>query len=217
MTLQEVSRLAAQGEGRFLEFKRKVPRPERIAREVIAFANTKGGRVLLGVDDDGTVVGLRDAGEEEFMLLRAMNSFCDPPVDFDLERVEIAHRRDVVVVMVPESRTKPHYLVENEEDGRTLAFIRIDDKSVEASSESLALMLSTDSEPVQFEFGDKERLLMRYLEEYGRISVTEFASLANIAEDDASHTLVLLTRGSILELQADHRGDYFTLAYDAAR
>src|SRR5690625_678212 len=129
MTLQEVSRLAAQGEGRFLEFKRKVPRPERIAREVIAFANTKGGRVLLGVDDDGTVVGLRDAGEEEFMLLRAMNSFCDPPVDFDLERVEIAHRRDVVVVMVPESRTKPPYLVENAEDGRTLAFIRIDDKS----------------------------------------------------------------------------------------
>src|SRR5690625_5960823 len=80
-----------------------------------------------------------------------------------------------------------HYLVENEEDGRTLAFIRIDDKSVEASSESLALMMSTDSEPVQFEFGDKERLLMRYLEEYGRISVTEFASLANIARSE-EHT-----------------------------
>ena len=217
MTVQEVSRLAAQGEGRFLEFKRKVPRPERIAREVIAFANTQGGHLLLGVDDDGTVVGLRDAGEEEFMLVRAMNSYCEPPVNFDLQRVEIAHRRDVVVVRVPESRTKPHYLVEDEGEERLTAFIRIDDKSVEASSESLALLTTSESEPVQFEFGEKERLLMRYLEEYGRISVAEFASLANITEDEASQTLIVLTRGSILELQADHRGDYFTLAYDAAR
>ena len=55
MTLQELNQLASLGEGPSLEFKRKVPRPERIAKEVIAFANTRGGRLLLGVDDDGTI------------------------------------------------------------------------------------------------------------------------------------------------------------------
>ena len=57
MTSNDVKRLAAMGEGRTLEFKNRVPRPERIAREVIALANTDGGTVLVGVDDDGTVLG----------------------------------------------------------------------------------------------------------------------------------------------------------------
>ena len=66
MTLEEIKRLVARGEGRHLEFKRRVPEPERVAKEVVAFANSGGGRLLLGVDDDGTIVGVRDSEEEEF-------------------------------------------------------------------------------------------------------------------------------------------------------
>ncbi|MFW5973323.1 MAG: helix-turn-helix domain-containing protein [Bacteroidota bacterium] len=214
MTPQDVSRLASMGEGTFLEFKRKVPRPQRIAKEIIAFANTRGGQVLLGVDDDGSVVGLRDAGEEEFALKRAMTDFCDPPVSIDIDRVEIAHRRDVVVVRVPESRNKPHYLVHDEEDDRRVAYIRIDDKSVEASQEAIALMAVPNTEPVSFEFGENEYLLMRYLDQYGRITVSEFSALANISETIASETLIVLTRASVLDLHAGHRSDYFTLSLE---
>lgn len=214
MTLQELSRLTSLGEGTFLEFKRRVPRPERIAKEIIAFANTRGGQLLLGVDDDGTVKGLRDAGEEEFALRRAMRDYCDPPVDMEIIRVEIAHRRDVVIVRVPESRIKPHYLLTNGEATRRVPYVRIDDKSVEASREALVLMTTDDSAPVSFEFGENERLLMRYLDQYGRITVSEFATLANIPEEVASNTLVLMTRADLLELHAGHYSDYFTLSYE---
>ena len=52
MTHRQLERLVAVGEGQHLEFKRQVPRPQRLAKEVIAFANSGGGHLLLGVDDD---------------------------------------------------------------------------------------------------------------------------------------------------------------------
>lgn len=212
MTLQEVNQLASLGEGLNLEFKRKVPKPERIAKEVIAFANTHGGRLLLGVDDDGSVVGVRDAEEEEFALQHALNAHCDPPVPFDVAHVAVTNRRFVIVVHVPESDEKPHYLVNGGE--ARVAYVRVDDQSVEASREHVRLMRNAPAEgKVTFEFGEKELMLMRYLETYGQITVRQFASLANIPRKRASQTLVLLTRANILRLHPDPKHDYFTLAY----
>ena len=214
MTLQELSQLASLGEGANLEFKRKVPQPERIAKEMIAFANTRGGRILLGVDDDGSVVGLRDVEEEEFELRRALNRHCEPQLAFSVDRVPVAHRREVIVVHVPESREKPHFLVSSENGAARSAYIRVEDKSVEASQEALHLMRKDDgSNAVSFEFGEKELMLMRYLDNYGRITVKQFASLANISKRHASRILVLLTKANVLRLHVDPRHDYFTLAY----
>ena len=58
---------------------------------------------------------------------------------------------------------------------------------------------------VTFEYGDKEALLMRYLDAYGRITVAAFAQLAAIPARRASHTLVLLTRAGLLRHHLDAR------------
>ena len=249
MTWQELMRFVAMGEGTYLEFKRKVPRPERIAKELIAFANTKGGRLLLGVDDDGSVLGARDAEEEEFALCRAMQECVSPPVQFSVERVPITRRRDVLVVRVPESSEKPHFLnvrrllpavgeqrgsghASREHEARKdhgtqhgharvrdmakagesrIAYLRVRDESVEASREAVRLMVEErNAQPVTFEFGEKELMLMRYLDDYGRITVEQFARIADITRPVASKTLVLLTRANVLRLHTDPRGDYFT-------
>ncbi|MEX0821741.1 MAG: ATP-binding protein [Rhodothermales bacterium] len=215
MTLQELAQLVSLGEGANLEFKRKVPKPERIAKEMIALANTKGGRLLLGVDDDGTIVGLRDAEEEEFALRRALNAHVSPPLEFTAERVPVARRRDVVIVHVPASSSRPHYLRSRKNGSDHSAYVRVNDKSVEASREAIRLMKDEDASAVTFEFGDNELMLMRYLEKYGKITVKQFARIANISRGRASSTLVLLTRANVLRLHADHRHDYFTLAYES--
>lgn len=216
MTLQELNQLASLGEGLNLEFKRKVPQPERIAKEVIAFANTRGGRLLLGVDDDGSVVGVRDAEEEEFALVHALDAHCDPPVPIEAEHVPVSSRRYVIVVHVPESDAKPHYLVNGGET--RVAYVRVGDQSVEASREHVRLMRDDPSAgKVTFVFGEKELMLMRYLETYGRITVSQFARLAGIPRKRASQTLVLLTRANILRLHPDPKHDFFTLAYGDLR
>lgn len=217
MTLHELKQIVSLGEGLHLEFKRRVPRAERIAKEVIALANTHGGRLLLGVSDDGTIVGLRDAAEELFALRQALEACCAPPVTYETERVPVEGRRDVIVVIVPESREKPHFLIDASSGSALaegVAYVRTGEMSVEASPESVRLMQEEGSlNGATFEFGDNEMLLLRYLEDYARVTVDEFAQMAGISPEKASQTLISLTKANILQLQADRREDYFTLAY----
>ena len=217
MTLQELSQLVSLGEGLRLEFKRKVPRPERFAKEIIALANTRGGRVLIGVDDDGTLAGVRDAEEEEYALRQALLGRCDPPVDIATERVPVSRKRNVILVTVPESKQKPHFLVNggavNGEKTKPTAYVRVKDMSIEASREARRLMREEQRDrDVLFEFGENEQMLLRYLDSYGRITVRQFARLAAIPRRRASQTLVLLTRAGVLRLHPDLGDDYFTLA-----
>src|SRR5690606_28111382 len=142
---------------------------ERIAREIIALANARGGKLLLGVDDDGTIVGLRDAEEERFVLRQALDTHCDPIVEVGLELVAVTAKREVLVVDVPESREKPHFLVgtTNGSAGTRVAYVRVGEQSVEASREAVRLMkFEREPHDVHFEFGEKERALMRYLDRH---------------------------------------------------
>ena len=214
MNLQQLTQLVALGEGLHLEFKRKVPKAERLAKEIIAFANTHGGRLLLGIDDDGTITGVRDAHETEFALRQALDAHCDPPVPINITNVPISKRREVLIVHVPESGAKPHYLLNREGSETRTAYVRVDEMSVEASPEARRLMRAArKQEDVTFEFGDHELMLMRYLESYGRVTVDQYARIAGIPPWRASRTLVLMARAKLLKLHPDRNEDYFTLAY----
>lgn len=64
------------GENDFLEFKRKASFPEKIVKEIVAFANTRGGDLLIGVDDNGTIPGLKFAEEDAWVLDNAIQQYC---------------------------------------------------------------------------------------------------------------------------------------------
>lgn len=219
MDLTDLKRYVRLGEGLHTEFKRRVPRPERIAKETIAFANAAGGRIFLGVDDDGTIVGLRDAAEEEFALLEALEAHVAPHLEVGIARVPVTPRREVLVVDVPASPRKPHFLVggtADERGGRRVAYVRVGASSVEASREAVRLMrFERAPRDVVFEFGEKERKLMSYLERHEQITVEAFARLASIPRRTASRTLVLLAQANVLRLHPSEGEDYFTLAYAA--
>lgn len=218
MNLDELKRLVALGEGKHLEFKRRVPSPERIAKEVVAFANSDGGKVLLGVDDDGQISGLKDVQEELFLLENALERHCDPPIDFRISTLPVSRRREVLVIDVPNSADKPHFLVRPENGSKGVAYVRVDDRSIEASKELVRLMRwKKNPTDTRFEFGPKEQLLMRYLDSYHRITVDQFARVANVPVKAASWKLLLLTRAGILQLHPDDREDYFTLSGEALR
>lgn len=213
MTLDDVKRIVARGEGQHIEFKRRVPTHERIAKEMIAFANTGGGTVLIGVNDDGTVVGVKDADEEEFSLRQAVASHCRPAVRWRSYRVPVTAKRDVLVVTVPRSASKPHFLLPTDGDDQA-AYIRVDEMSMEASPETVALLRSeTSNQGVHFEMGETELVLLRYLEQYGSITVDAWANVSNTDRNAAGDLLVTLTRAGVLAHQTSDRGDYFTLHY----
>jgi predicted HTH transcriptional regulator len=147
------------------------------------------------------------------VLSEALDVYVDPELDFKIQTTRIRRRRDVIVVTVPESKRKPHYLVSKEKPGSRTAFVRVDDRTVAASKELRRLLRTEDSDTgVHFEFGNAEHALMRYLDRYHTITLPQFSRLAQIPMHRASRSLVLLTRAGIVDLQPGEDLDTYTLS-----
>ncbi len=216
MDVMELKNLIAEGESFTIEFKRQFSSAEKIAKELIAFANTKGGMILFGVDDDGTIVGVESEKSETDLIFEAAKNYCEPEIVPIVQVIEL-NGKDVVVAIVEESVRKPHRLQDykNKIDRGAKVYIRINDKSVLASREVVKILQSEsiESEPLSITIGDNERALFRYLEENERITVKEFSRLVNISERRASRVLVSLVRVGLIRIHTEEKAEYFTLSY----
>lgn len=203
--------LVKKGEGEHLEFKLKSNHPEKIVREVVAFANSGGGKLLVGVGDDKTIKGLKDAEEDEYTLSRAIDKYIYPKISFKKERVAITPDRDVLVLTIPRSVDKPHYVVDD--TGAKQAYIRVEDKSIQASREMKEIMRRGRGErDVSFQYGEKEEKLMKLLVEKESVTVDLFATVAGIPRKMASNTLVVMVLARILEVHPHEMIDKFTMS-----
>ncbi|MCL4509582.1 MAG: putative DNA binding domain-containing protein, partial [Bacteroidetes bacterium] len=216
MDITELKALISEGENFKIEFKRQFSSVEKIAKELIAFANTKGGMILFGVDDDGTIFGVESEKSEIDLIYEAAREYCEPPIEPIVQVIEL-NRKDIVVAIVEESQEKPHRL-QNYGDvvsRDAKVYIRINDKSVIASREVVKILESEspDSEPLSIIIGENERRLFKHLEENGRITVKEYAKLVNISERRASRTLVNLVRAGVIRIHTEERFEYFTSAF----
>lgn len=212
MNIHDIKILVEEGEGFELEFKRKVSTPAKIARTLIAFANTRGGIMLFGVDDDGSIVGLASEKEELGLISTAGELFCDPPITPTIEIVPF-NQRDVIVASIRESDDKPHALMNDDPDGAKI-FIRVNDKTVPASKEVIKVLRDErkDRPPLTLEIGENERRLFEYLEQHERVTVEEYASAINVSRRRASRTLTTLVRAGVVRIHTNEKSEYFTLA-----
>lgn len=209
MDYLDVKNLAQTGEGTFLEFKRTIPSAEKIAREIAAFANTSGGTLLIGVDDDKSLIGVEGYQEEEFLLNQAANLLCDPKVSITIEIVHFGER-DILVIKVPEAEKKPVFVRDNDD---AKVYVRNKDQNKVASRERIEVLKKKHSpKGVTFQYGPKEQKLFRYLNEYGEITVVKFSHLIDSDESKASGILVNLVSAGILNLFTKDNIDYFTFS-----
>jgi predicted HTH transcriptional regulator len=214
MNLHDVKAMIEEGEGFEIEFKRKISSPEKIARALIAFANTRGGCILFGVDDDGSIVGVESEKTEADLIEYAGQHFCDPPVGTQLEIVPF-NDKDVIVAIVEESEQKPHYLL-SEDGEENKVFIRVHDNSVIASREVIKVLRDErpDRSPLTVTIGENEKRLFAFLEEKKRVTVREFAELINVSQRRASRILTTMVRAGVIRIHTLEKQDYFTLASD---
>ena len=203
--------LVDAGEGLHVEFKRKVSTPEKIAREMIAFANTAGGTVIFGIDDDKALVGVVSEKGELDDIRIAAEELADPPLTYDVTIFNV-QGRDVICVEVPESPNKPHMLVDSH-DGEAKAYVRVGENSIQASREMVKVMQhrSGQTGPVRLIVGEAERRLFAYFEKADRITVKEYAELINVSDRRASRLLIRLVRAGVLAIHTLEKSDYFTL------
>lgn len=205
--------LVRKGEGATLEFKLKSNHPEKIVREIVAFANSQGGLLLIGVGDDKSIPGLKFVEEDEYILERAIQKYCFPPIPYRIERVPVTDERDVLVFHVIKSSNSPHFVIQDFENNTGKVYVRVDDKSVQASKEMREVLKGVAKKrSIRFQYGDKERILMQYLSDHPRITVDEFTKAANIPRNIASRTLVLLVLANVIRIQPHEGHDFFAMA-----
>jgi len=150
MLKAELLEIIASGENSGIEFKRDDVRPEQIGKEIVAMTNLKGGRLLLGVEDDGTISGIQRPDSEEWVM-NIFASKVHPMLLPFYEEVALEDGKRVAVVTLAEGLSKPYVL---RHEGREEIYIRVGTTSRRATREQQARlhemggMLHTELLPV---------------------------------------------------------------------
>lgn len=201
MTVREINNLVKQGESDHLEFKAKANHPEKIVREIVAFANTKGGQLIIGVLDNGTISGLKDAQEAYSILENAIEKYCSPKIPYKSEIIPLSLKKAIIIYTIFESDLKPHCVVSEKHERWRKGYIRLADRSVQASKEMKEILRRKRKRTaVKFTYGPKEQLLMKYLDQHDFITLKKFAQLAGIRPYLASRTLITLVLANVLQI-----------------
>ena len=210
MNLTDIRLLVRKGETETVEFKTKANHPEKIVKEIVAFANTKGGRLLIGVTDDGALTGLSSAEEELYTLENAISRYCRPEINYEYEILPVSRKKSIIIYTIFESKSKPHYTLSNQQNNHRQGYIRVADRSVQASKEMREILRRERKQAaVKFTYGEKEKVLMKYLEKHEFITLKNFASLAGIRPYLASRTLITLVLANVLQIIPREGEDWY--------
>ena len=205
-----IKSLILQGEGDRLDFKNRISNCEKIAKTLVAFANHKGGKLLVGVADNGTIKGIKNEDEEKYMLQRAAHQYCRPTIDIRFDEIYVDDKL-ILVAEIPESDTKPHYALD--EDGKWWVYIRNQDKSMLASK-VVVDVLHQSSRPrgVLINYTDKAKELLEYLQHHPKSRLRELSKYLHISRYKTRRILVNLIVAQVIDVHSDEREEYFSLS-----
>jgi predicted HTH transcriptional regulator len=203
-----IRKLILEGEGVTQDFKKKITSCEKIAKTMVSFANNNGGRLLVGISDDGTISGLKSEEEEKYMITRAAHFFCKPALEPVFEEIYIDDKV-VLVVEIKKSEIKPHYALG--EDKKWWVYIRINDKSVLASKIVVDVLKKENNEQGIFlEYSSKEKALLEYLDKNERITAKEYSLMLNLSRRTTYRILINLVLSGVIRLHTTEKEEYYT-------
>lgn len=197
-----------QGEGTTIDFKFAITSAQKIAISVVAFANTKGGSLLVGVKDNAKIVGVVP-DEEGYILERALKDFVKPMPDYQMLTWKEGSKV-VVELRISPGKAKP-YMAMND-DGRWLAYLRNDDENIAANGVWVKVQERLQSEKPSFtSLSEHEKKLLQYLEQTPTVTLNQFCKIASIPRYKAIRYLVNLICLEIIDLHITKKQNFYTL------
>lgn len=140
MLKSELLEIIANGESSGVEFKRDDLRPEQLAKEIVALANFQGGRLLLGVEDDGTISGIQREDLETWVMDTVFGRYVHPLILPFYEEVVMDDGMRVAVVSLTQGTAKPYVLRNN---NREEIYVRVGSTSRLATREQQARLFES--------------------------------------------------------------------------
>jgi len=152
--------LIAEGEHQQLDFKFEINDARKIARTLSAFSNTDGGRLLIGVKDNGRISGVR-SDEEYYMAESAATLYSKPEVVFKSRNYQV-DGKSVLEIYIPPVKYKPVYA--RDPENRWMAYIRVNDENILASVVQLEVWKEEHKQRGRLlEFTRSEEFILKYL------------------------------------------------------
>ena len=203
-----IKKLILQGEGTTLDFKKTINSNEKIAKSLVAFANNRGGQLLIGVADDGSIKGVKSEDEERYMITKSAHQFCRPAIEPEFEEIYVDDKLVLVVTIHP-SDTKPHYALD--ENKKWWVYFRVQDKSLLASKIIVdVIKKSGDPNGQLISYREDEKKLFEYLGQQGRITLKEFSKITRSSYKKAQKVLVSLIISGVIQPHSSEKEEYFT-------
>jgi len=201
--------LIEQGENQTLDFKYEISDSRKIARTLVAFANSDGGILLVGVKDNGKIAGVRSE-EEYFMIESASQIFSSPEVAFSSVEWKI-EGKTVFEVKVAKSSVRPHFVKSDE--NKLLAYIRVNDQNLLANNILLKVWKQEkNKEGILLKYEETQQFLLEYLSVNKIITFSRFVKLANISRRKAERILVNYILLNIIEIVVTEKITYYKLS-----
>ncbi|EMR00949.1 RNA-binding domain-containing protein [Cesiribacter andamanensis] len=195
-------------EGEQLDFKQRISSLEKIARTLCAFANTRGGLLLVGVSDDRSICGT-DPEEEKYMLEQAATDYCNPPLPLQYQELEDEEGRTVLLVQVQESAHKPHAC--RNQQGHWQVYVRLQDKSIPAGPTLLSqLERGLDAVPDPgIALSRHEKSILAFIELHKRITLKQLMILLNFSRRRGERLLHDMENRGLVRRFEHERQEYF--------
>ncbi len=207
----DLYKLIEEGEHQQQDFKFCINDSKKIAKSLVAFANTDGGRLLIGVKDNGKVTGI-STDEEYYMAESAAKIYSKPPVDFKTKQW-YTEGKTVLEISVSPSERKPHFA--KDEKGKWLAYIRLNDENVLAHKIQLMVWKKEKSRKgIYFTYSDDEKFLIDYLQKHDSITFYRFVKLAKVTRKKAENILTDFLVMNVIRMQTTQMGTRFLLNPD---
>ncbi len=204
---QHIRSLILQGESINLDFKFEISDAKKIARTFSAFANTCGGRLLIGVKDNGAIKGVK-TDEEAYMAELAAHLYCKPPVEFKIVTHSI-ESKVILEVIIDESKNKPHLAPWKEKQWK--AFVRVHDQNFVANKVMFEVWkIKFQQASLLLRYDDFEQKLFSFLKNKGEITLNELVSECKIPRHIAIKILAKLIVVEIISIRITETESYYS-------
>ena len=192
---QYIHRLIAEGEHQTQDFKFEISDACKIAKTLSAFSNTDGGRLLIGVKDNGKIAGIRSE-EEIYMIEAAARMYCIPPIECQTQGYT-ADGKNILVATVAPAPSKPVYA--KDENGKPWAYIRIKDENILATAIHLRVWHQSQKEDALLRYTQKEENLLKMLAEEKAVTLNQYCRRTHVQRRKAETLFAQLVRFGIIE------------------
>ena len=206
-----LKKLIEEGENQYLDFKYCVSDSRKIARTLSAFANSDGGRILIGVRDNGSIAGIK-SDEEIYMVDTAAQIFCRPDITYTIKQ-HVTEGKTIVEVLVSKGDKRPYKA--KDETGKWLSYFRHHDQNLAANRVLLQVWRKEKKRSgVMVKFSKAENSLLDYLGNNGSITLSGFRKIARISSYKAESILANLIIFKVLIMNASEKGFTYELNPD---